>query len=254
MTALRRMKDLMLFILASYHLCQVHCRISTEIIAIKRFLHGCPFAFPCMLPPCDNPVFGPGNCCGSCPESDTTPVATPYASQGESAVTINHLPLQNNAVRFRRVPYVRTLSNPKPVKRWTGIPTTTENPPTTTENPLFVSCLPGTKRCSPLVFTLPTEPPQTTTTPPTTTDCPYPCTFRGHHYCFPLPCMITCVDAVRPPGGCCYECPNGPNCDYQGTVIPEGQNVTVDGGVVVFCSRGGYRGSVTVYGVPGVLG
>ncbi|KAH3808322.1 hypothetical protein DPMN_136675 [Dreissena polymorpha] len=184
-----------------------------------------------MLPPCENPVFGPGNCCGSCPEPDTTPVANPSATHGEPGVTINHLPSQNNAGRFRRIPYVRRKANPKPVKR-TAPPTTTQNPPTTTE-----------------------PPPTTTTTQPTTIDCPYPCTYYGQHYCHLLPCHITCVDAVRPPGACCYECPNGPNCMYQGTVIPEGQNATVDGGEVVFCSSGDlFGGSVIVYPVPEVVG
>ncbi|XP_052216705.1 uncharacterized protein LOC127834720 [Dreissena polymorpha] len=204
MTAKRQMKDLVLFILTTYHLCQVHCRLAPETIAIKRFLHGCPFAFPCMLPPCDNPVFGPGNCCGSCPEPDTTSVGTPSAAtHGEPGVAINHLPSQNNVGRHKR-------------------------------------------------FTFFTRP---TTTPPTTTHCPYPCTFRGQHFCHPLPCHITCVDGVRPPGACCYECPNGPNCMYQGTVIPEGQNATVDGGEVVFCSSGDlHGGSVIVYPVPAVVG
>ncbi|KAH3808325.1 hypothetical protein DPMN_136678 [Dreissena polymorpha] len=149
-----------------------------------------------MLPPCDNSVFGPGNCCGLCPEPDTTSVATQSAAtHGELGVTINHLPSQNNVGRHKR----------------------------------FTSRVRQQQQ--------------------------YPCTFRGQHFCHPLPCHITCVDGVRPPGACCYECPNGPNCMFEGTVIPEGQNATVDSGEVVFCSSGDlHGGSVIVYPVPGVVG
>ncbi|XP_078678533.1 uncharacterized protein LOC144914505 [Branchiostoma floridae x Branchiostoma belcheri] len=40
-------------------------------------------------------------------------------------------------------------------------------------------------------------------------------------YCSP------CVDEV--PNGCCPTCPNGPNCNAMGTVIPADRDVQVDG-------------------------
>ncbi|XP_019633674.1 PREDICTED: uncharacterized protein LOC109477073 isoform X1 [Branchiostoma belcheri] len=40
-------------------------------------------------------------------------------------------------------------------------------------------------------------------------------------YCSP------CVDEVS--NGCCPTCPNGPNCNAMGTVIPAGMDVQVDG-------------------------
>ena len=70
-----------LFIQVTLFALSVLCISSTNVYAednfgIKRFLHGCPFAFPCPPPPCDNPVFGPHDCCGSCPDPTTTASST----------------------------------------------------------------------------------------------------------------------------------------------------------------------------------
>ncbi|KAK7483947.1 hypothetical protein BaRGS_00024831 [Batillaria attramentaria] len=95
---------------------------------------------------------------------------------------------------------------------------------------------------------------QTTTTPPLTTTPPT-CTTPGGQTLFPgqevteecrycyceshwgLTCYYfdcrspMCVDAYRPPGACCWECPTGNNCRIlsTGEVIPAGEPVERDG-------------------------
>ncbi|KAL4218564.1 von Willebrand factor C domain-containing protein 2-like [Mactra antiquata] len=166
---------------------------------VRKFIHGCPFAVPCPPPPCIDPVFGPGNCCGTCPdEPETTSTISPSATT----------PALNALFRLRK-----SKEGFQDFKR---------------------------------------RIPFTTTTYPTTSECPYPCTHHGYQYCHPLPCYINCVDAVKQPGGCCYECINGPNCSYEGTVIPENTNITLADGKVVYCSIGGlHGGSVVVHNVLG---
>ncbi|KAK6968034.1 kielin/chordin-like protein, partial [Biomphalaria glabrata] len=43
--------------------------------------------------------------------------------------------------------------------------------------------------------------------------------------CFPAPC----VDKVSVPNECCETCPNGPNCETFGEIIPLGVNKTING-------------------------
>ncbi|XP_060564290.1 brorin-like isoform X2 [Ruditapes philippinarum] len=181
-----------------------------DYTGIKRFLHGCPFAFPCPPPPCDNPVYGPHDCCGSCPEPTTAEPMTLKVRE-EKAVH----PQVNPAKKTRRGHFFKKM--------------TSEITSHELRNRQF-----------------------TTTTYPTTSECPYPCVHHGYHYCYPLPCYIPCVDGVKGPRDCCYQCPNGPNCMHDDKIIPEGKNVTLPSGDVAYCSNGGlYGGSVHVYPVLG---
>lgn len=140
---------------------------------LRRWLHGCHMMFPCPPPPCDNPVYGQGDCCGHCPEPEPVPTSekTLIKRPDESGANGTTALIEKNR---------RSLDLHGSSKE------------------LF-------KR---LIYM--TTPPFTRTTLPwTTPDCPYPCTHQGVDYCHPLPCYINCVDAVKPPGGCCYVCGNG---------------------------------------------
>lgn len=152
---------------------------SIENLRVRRFLHGCPFAFPCPLPPCDNPVFGPHDCCGSCPEpkpetTTTTTATTVRAPKIRSEIK------ENAELKVKAGVYLRKLYE-------------------RSENSRTESRLEYLQKL------------WSTTTFPTTSFCPNPCTHHGYHYCHPLPCYINCVDAVKRPGACCYECLNGKN-------------------------------------------
>ncbi|XP_045182471.2 uncharacterized protein LOC123541130 [Mercenaria mercenaria] len=183
---------------------------SMEDIGIKRFLHGCPFAFPCPPPPCENPVYGPHDCCGACPEPEIVS-STPIVADKKPVIADNFDRDRRTAKEMRKV---------------------------------FESLAPSRIGLQNNEWT--------TTTYPTTTSCPYPCTQHGYHYCYPLPCHIPCVDGVKRPGACCYECLNDPNCSHDDQIIPEGQNVTLPSGNVAFCSRGDVMGGdVKIYKVLG---
>ena len=130
--------------------------------AFRRWVHGCHSMIPCPPPFCDNPVYGPGNCCGYCPEptssQDVTKAKEPETQEAGELGGI----IENIADRSKRSAQLELF------RRYF-----------------------------------------TTTTPRTTPYCPFPCTHQGTHFCFPLPCYINCVDAVKPPGACCYICQNG---------------------------------------------
>lgn len=65
------------------------------------------------------------------------------------------------------------------------------------------------KRASPSYPSPTLQPTYPTPTIRSTTFCPVGCTYEGTFYCEPVECRIRCVDGVRLPGSCCYECLNG---------------------------------------------
>ncbi|XP_052765454.1 uncharacterized protein LOC128206810 [Mya arenaria] len=194
-------------VLALYDVTDVGARLTSDKLAFRRFLHGCPFAFPCALPPCENPVFGPGNCCGSCPEPEMTSSTTERVTTSGNSID-NEDP--------------KSLFG-DPEKRDITPPTISPNQPHHTH--------------------------LTTTTiyPIPTTECSDPCRFNGTLFCFQIPCDEPCVDGLKLPGNCCRICLHGSNCMHDGHIIPEGRNVTMSGGEVVNCVRGGVHGEVQIY-------
>ena len=135
---------------------------------VRRWYHGCHSMIPCPPPFCDNPVYGPGNCCGYCPPDPVTssPEVKPEAET--------------------------EIAEPDDLKRHV-------------EKVAHGKAQLGKRASQLALFTRYF----TTTSPKTTTYCPYPCTHQGTQFCFPLPCYINCVDAVKPRGACCYTCQNG---------------------------------------------
>ena len=182
----------LLYVLTVAH---VDGRLTEHALSVRRFLHGCPFAFPCPLPPCDNPTFGPGNCCGSCPEMITT--LEPTTTTTNSADELAPETAKRDAASFLSSRLsLRDLNNHGLDRLGNG----------------------GKKR----YVTPPTKSPDTTTAPPCTGDecsstpypiptasCSEPCEHEGVRHCSPINCTVLCVDGVKFPHQCCTLCLNG---------------------------------------------
>ncbi|KAH9525624.1 hypothetical protein Btru_001880 [Bulinus truncatus] len=96
-----------------------------------------------------------------------------------------------------------------------------------------------------VIFTVSISVQSATVKPPVCGDVPrptkpcYTCTCRSNIWkCLPKECMtLQCVDGVKKKGDCCLSCPNGLNCNIEGTVVPVGQILTLPDGRQCQCEE-----------------
>ncbi|KAK0068852.1 kielin/chordin-like protein [Biomphalaria pfeifferi] len=178
----------------------------------------------CMVPACFDAYRPPGQCCSVCPNGPNCGVDGTIIPLGEFREVNGEMCFCHQG-GYRQDVTCQPFSTTTKEIAWTTEETTREITTLTTPGQ---DCRFTTKPENGPCF-----------------DCT--CELNSGQYkwnCFWFDCTIPpCVDAFRAPGKCCYECPNGPNCQVNGVIIPEGDVRPTDSGVC-YCLRGGFHQEV----------